>query len=206
MTSHYNIAIDPKSTNRTMYEFFIEKLREAVARKYGKRLSTSHDFINLSNEMSDCLRDTLGASTLKRIWDYIEPHRHARQSSLDVLARYVGYRDFSTLCQNIGASAADESGFFSARILYTKDVSEEQLIEIQWMPDRRITVKRSGDSSFVVVSSDNSRLLSGSVMSIPYLIEGRPMVSDVILPGHSVPMVYEAGRDGGIRWTVIDSM
>lgn len=186
-----------------MCEFFTDRLREAVAAKFQRRIATTCDFNQLSESIKTAVNDTLGPSTLKRIWEYIEPHRRARQSSLDILARYAGYDDFASFCQVVGETCV-ESGFLSANVFYANSANVGDMIEISWKPNRRIEARCTGDAVFEVELNENSHLVVGSVIRIPYLIEGRTMVADVLLPGSARPVVYEAGRNGGISWRCLE--
>ena len=192
----------PKNVNRPdrkMYDFFITKLQEAVAERFQRRIATTCDFNQLSEAIKASVNDTLGASTLKRIWKYIEPNTQPRQSSLSILARYVGFEDFAAFCQSVSTDDAD-SGFLSTEVFYTHSAIAGQRIEIKWLPDRRIIIRCVGEARFIVESNENSRLVENTLISIPYLIEGRTMVADVLLPERNSPVAYEAGRNGGITW------
>lgn len=70
-------------------------LRDDVGKRFGKRLETATDFVRLSQDIADKRAGYLSVSTLKRFWGYINDSYSSRRSStLDILARYVGKKNF----------------------------------------------------------------------------------------------------------------
>ena len=69
-------------------------LREAVELKAGRKVRTPKDFDYLHDRIFDECHDMVSTSTLKRIWGYVTTEGQPRTTSLDLLARYVGYDDW----------------------------------------------------------------------------------------------------------------
>ena len=68
----------------------IDLLLKAVETRLGWPIRTTRDFELLSAK----LNSALGATTLKRLWGYISDKSTPRLSTLDVLSRYSGSKDF----------------------------------------------------------------------------------------------------------------
>lgn len=80
----------------------IEFLLRKVEFVFGKTVSTPSDFQNLSADINSRLNEWISISTLKRLWGYVEYTNNPRKDTLDVLSRYIGYKDFSAFCDEAG--------------------------------------------------------------------------------------------------------
>lgn len=67
----------------------IALLRQKVEESANHRLKTSTDFTFLSGEIQGRLGQTLSVATLKRLWGYVDGYESARETTLDILARFV---------------------------------------------------------------------------------------------------------------------
>ncbi|MBO4820303.1 MAG: hypothetical protein J5548_02410 [Prevotella sp.] len=74
------------------------ELRRCIERIVGFIPSTPRDFDTLSESIFQKKRQRVSASTLKRIWGYSTTGSVPRQSTLDILARFAGYRDYRVFC------------------------------------------------------------------------------------------------------------
>lgn len=80
-------------------EMLITQLRQKVEETFGQEIKTPKDFENLSLAVSDCTKDYISATTLKRMWGYLTEPVTPRRTTLDVLAQYVGYKDWDAFTQ-----------------------------------------------------------------------------------------------------------
>lgn len=86
-------------------------LLKKVEQRYGRRISTSTDFEALSVAIDHKTGELVSASTLKRLWGYVSMRPTPRISTLDILSRYLGTRDFQTFCKNLKNSSSYQSTF-----------------------------------------------------------------------------------------------
>ena len=77
----------------------IAQLREAMEKKAGRQMHTPKDFDFLSESIFEELHQKVSATTLKRLWGYLQESSAPRTSTLDLLAQYVGYADWDSFCQ-----------------------------------------------------------------------------------------------------------
>ncbi|MBR4387886.1 MAG: hypothetical protein IKT00_01755, partial [Prevotella sp.] len=78
------------------------QLRKEVERVLGRTLKTPKDFNALSQSVFEKTHEQVSASTLKRFWGYQhDAGNEPRKSTLDILARFVDYPDFTTFCDNL---------------------------------------------------------------------------------------------------------
>lgn len=173
-------------------------LMSLVEKKFRKNVKTSTDFNALATEIECETGESVSASTLKRMWGYVNMCPVPRQSTLDILARYIGKHDYKSFCEDLKNSTAFNSRFFSADFICSCDLKSEECVEIGWDPDRNVTLKYLGDSKFEVLSSQNSKLVSGDRFVAANFIKGYPLyISEILRDGERTPS-YIAGNQGGL--------
>ena len=69
----------------------IEELKLLIEQKYGKTLGTTTDFEEFSVHLSHDTGQNVSASTLKRLWGYVNDSHKPRMFTLDILAQYLGH-------------------------------------------------------------------------------------------------------------------
>ena len=88
----------------------IELLASAES-KYGRRLATTNDFEKFSQLLFSQSNQQLSASTLKRLWGYVNYPHTPRPHTLDTLAQFVGYKNFGAFCEELRHTPAYNSFF-----------------------------------------------------------------------------------------------
>ena len=81
-------------------------LTDAIEKYTSKKFKTNHDFEWLAKEIEEVTHEHLSTSTLMRIWGYRKGVK-AHKSTLDILARYIGYNDSELFFQNSEISAEE---------------------------------------------------------------------------------------------------
>lgn len=142
-------------------ENFVDLLKQAIERKIGRTLRTPADFDFLILKMEEEGADTLSLSTLKRIWNYVPASCSTRFSTLSVLARFLGFYDFSDFCRSIEI----ESDFLTNMEVRSCDLRINDMVKISWFPDRMCSLRYLGNNRFIVVESQNAKLLPGDTFS-----------------------------------------
>ena len=107
---------------KNKYQYDIEQtksLREAVADKFGRTLETSSDFEALAEAMKQ-IKLFLGASTIKRIWGYIKYVNYPKEKSIDILANYVGFRNFCDFIKLSTLNSSDQGRLYDATAIFSK--------------------------------------------------------------------------------------
>src|SRR5574344_684364 len=95
----------------------INYLMSLVEKRFCKSVMTSTDFYSLAQEIESETHERISASTLKRMWGYVNMTPLPRQTTLDVLAKYIGSTDYKTFCESIKNSTAFQSRFFTANFI-----------------------------------------------------------------------------------------
>lgn len=180
----------------------IEELKRLVTEKYGKGINTTTDFEEFSFYLQRKLNKKVSASTLKRLWGYVNDVHKPRVVTLDILAEYLGYHDFSTFCGFLKSSSKYNSSFFEAKQVTSNRLKDGAEIRIGWSPNRLVSLRYIGNSQFEVLESHNSKLQKGDKFITGCFILGQPLYLPFIERDglHTPPFV--AGRNGGL--TVIE--
>lgn len=181
-------------------------LLSEVELKYGRRVATSTDFESLSVVIEHQTGELVSSSTLKRLWGYVSLNPTPRMSTLDILSRFVGHKDFRHFCRSLTESNIFSSTFFSSRCLVSSDLSVGQKVVIGWAPDRIIKVIYHGEHLFEVEESVNSQLKKGDRFELSEIILGYPLfISRILRDGEYTPS-YIAGQNGGINMMDIEDI
>lgn len=175
-------------------------LCDAVEQKFGKKMQTPLDFEWLEEKIAIKTKERVSASTLMRVWGY-RKGVSTRQSTLDILARYLGYADYVTFCQwapeNNDEPQSDE---VIACHLRTADMATGQQVELSWYPDRRCLVQLRKDGLYEVLEAENTKLSVGDTFRCDIFIESEPLYLSRLTHEGRPPMVYVAGKKDGIRF------
>ena len=85
-----------------------EDLLKVVEQKLQRKMKSRGDFDYLSKKIQETVHESLSPNTLMRLWGYRE-HVNTRQSTLDILARFVGYEDYTHFKAERGCVEEEES-------------------------------------------------------------------------------------------------
>lgn len=170
----------------------ITLLRQRVQESSDHPIATSNDFIFLSGEIQGRLKETLSVSTLKRLWGYVDGYTTVRTSTLDILARFVGFPDWETFVSDY----CEVESVQSSRRVTTPSLLADELgvgdrVEICWNPNRRCLLTYQGDKLFQVAESENAKLKAGDLFRCDRFTPNEPLY------------VYRVGEDGSTELFVM---
>ena len=172
-------------------------LRSAVENYYGQTLNTPHDFRCLADQLQDEGAGSLSMSTLKRLWGYVSGYETVYVSSLNVLSRFVGCRDWQEFCDTLTETDTSDFSLSEVVALSTLNVGDE--VEVRWKPGRRIVVKYLGQGRMRVVLSERSKLAVGDTFSCAGMINGEQLaLTQLEHAGADRVTSYICGKCGGI--------
>lgn len=162
------------------------------------RFENSKDFEVLSASLP--YHDRLGVNTLKRLMGYVKTPIEPRKTTLDALAHYLGHDSWETL---MGIQPSDSD--WTEKAVYADEINEGALVEIQWLPDRKLRLQCIGENRFLVTESLNGRLQVNDEVSIlqfrvDYPLEVFHIVRNgtVICNDNGLELCYIAGKQNGI--------
>lgn len=176
----------------------IEELKSLVERKYGKVLGTTTDFDEFSFYLKKKIGKTVSSSTLKRLYGYVSDDHKPRTVTLDVLSQYVGHKDYQEFKVWLKTTSKFNSSFFMSTQLISNDLEVGTEVAIGWSPNRLLTLRYLGESTYEVISSENSKLRASDKFVTGCFILGQPLFLPYIeREGERTPS-FVAGRNGGL--------
>lgn len=181
------------------YSQNITILRSLVEKVAGQRMQTSNDYIYLCGCIQGRLNTTLGVSTLKRIWGYVDGVREPRTSTLDILSQYVGYPDWATFVSDYCESdEAHSSQLLFANSVKSTDIPDGEEFEITWNPGRRLRLRHLTADKFQVLASEKSKVKVGDTFHCDRFILLQPLYLFGLEREGCEPCDFVVGNKGGI--------
>ena len=74
---------------------YIDRLRQTIETQAGRKMRTPKDFDYLSEQIMSKTGSSLSSTTLMRLWGYRRPSVTVRIATLDILARFIDYKDYT---------------------------------------------------------------------------------------------------------------
>lgn len=181
-----------KNNSMTINPQHITLLRQCVEKSADHPIATSNDFIFLSGEIQGRLKETLSVSTLKRLWGYVDGYTTVRVTTLDILARFVGFPDWETFVSDYcEVESVQSSHRVTNPSLYANALNADAKVEICWNPNRRCLLTYRGENLFVVTESENAKLKAGDSFLCDRFTQNEPLY------------VYRVGEDGSTELFVM---
>ena len=179
-----------------------DALKRAVEDRYGQSLGSPTDFARFCDHLNSSLGESLSLSTVKRLWGYVTGYSTVRTSTLNVLSRYVGCRDWRDFCETLTDS--DVSSFPMGDVVAMSTLAVGDCVEVTWSPGRRIVVQYIGQGRMRVIESLRSRLTVGSTFSCSGIVSGERLVlTQVEMTGVERAQTYVCGKRGGVTARVL---
>lgn len=169
---------------------------QLLKQKSGSDLRQPSDCEILSLDIESKMGIHIGATTLKRLVGFAQDERTPHTSTLDAIARYLGYAHWDELSKiedqgNSNFDVADDE-------VRSADLLPGTIVEITYLPDRKLTFEYFGDNRYRVTDSENSKLQKGDEMEILIFILHHPLlVVNVWRDGESLGQ-FTAGRVSGL--------
>jgi hypothetical protein len=173
-------------------------LKKDVEDKAGFAMRAPSNFSALSDDVYHTTGQTLSISTLKRIWGYVEASNNIRISTLTVLARYLGCRDWDEYCEKKHVFTSSTSDFIAESGKQASELNVGDELALEWSPDRFCHIRCLSTGRFEVLTSINGKLRKGDVFSAPFFALGQPFYASGILRGDEKLPPYVAGKRNGL--------
>ena len=158
------------------------------------RIPSDCEFLSLDIESKTGVR--IGATTLKRLLGFAVDERTPHATTLDAIARYLGYAHWDELTKieddgNSGFDSPDEE-------VRSSDLQPNTNVEISYLPDRVVTMQYLGHQRYRVIESQNSKLQVDDELEIISFILHHPLLAiNVWRNGESLGQ-FTAGRVSGL--------
>ncbi|MDE6535079.1 MAG: hypothetical protein K2K82_03615 [Muribaculaceae bacterium] len=151
----------------------------------------------LSEDIMAVTGQRLGVTTLKRMMGFIKGAETPRRASLDIIAAYLGFPDFSKLSDFIGHDI-DISDFAVIDSLTSDDLERGERVRLTYDPGRVLVIEYLGESIFEVKESVGSKLMVGDKLIIAGFYVGfNLLITDIERQGRHLG-AYRAAKRGGL--------
>ena len=169
--------------------------------KCGYPLNSSSDCEHLALDIESQTGDHLGFTTLKRLLGFTSERATPRQSTLEILARYLGFNSYKELEDSINNKGDSDFDCNSESVLSSRLPADTE-INISYHPNRRLKLRHAKDDEFIVMESIKGSLKAGDIIFVDSFTSGLPMIAkDVIREGKSLGK-YVAGEKFGINFEI----
>ena len=145
----------------------------------------------------------MGLNTVKRLVGVLPSDVSPRKTTLNIIANYLGYPSWDTMQEDTAMEGSD----FGKKDIFIEmsDLEEGAEVEVCWKPDRRILIRHDGNGQYTVFKSENSKLLSGDIISLSKLAIGFPFIADKVFRADKPLGSYRAADGAGItRLNIIE--
>ncbi len=185
-----------------MEQEHLAALREAVENRYGQSMNSPSDFAGLCDQVALVLGEQISMSTVKRVWGYVTGYATIRVSTLNILSRYAGCRDWRDFCDTL--SSPDVSSFPTGDVVALSTLRVGDHVEVTWSPGRRIVAQNLGQGRMRVVESQRSKLAVGTTFSCTGFVNGEQlMLTQVETAGTDHTKTYVCGKRGGVTARIL---
>lgn len=175
-------------------------LPKAIKNKIGETLGTPirypSDCERLALDIRTRLNETIGVTTIKRLFGFANDVLDTRKSTLDLLARYAGYPGYDEMKSDICPEG--DSDFEDEPDIDAADLNPGDKVTFQYLPDRKVRLEYIGGNNFKVTLSENSSLREGDIISVACFNLNHPLrINSVIRDGRNLG-AYTAGKVSGL--------
>ena len=174
---------------------------QLLKEKSGNDLRQPSDCEILSLDIESKTGVHIGSTTLKRLIGFAQDERTPHASTLDAIARYLGYAHWEELSkiEDKGNSDFDSSD----EEVRSADLQPDAIVEITYLPDRKVSMKYLGNNHYQVEESLNSKLQVGDELEIQNFVLHHPLlVLNVWRCGEPLGQ-FTAGRVSGLSSVMI---
>lgn len=174
----------------------IHELKKLLEDRMNRKMKTPNDFIFLSGVVWERTHETISPTTLKRLWGYIDGADQMRASTLDILSRTLGFRDWDDFLGHLDRTGGSDP--VVAPHIDAGELAPGDRIFVSWKPDRRCTFRYLGESNFIVEKAENSKLKEGNTFSASLFILGEPLYLNSLVQGNNPPIAFVIGNKDGL--------
>lgn len=178
----------------------IKNLCKEVESVAGRKMVTTGDFDWLSELIFLRIHEHLSPTTLKRLWGYLDEKVNPRRQTLNLLARFLGYKDISTFSDQYGLPQSD---FLQKVRLSHEDLKAGDRLQLLWAPNRECVIKYLGEKRFVIEEALNTKLHAGDTFFCSLFLQHEPLYLDRLIHDGGTLVGYVAGKKNGITWNLL---
>lgn len=171
-------------------------IKKEIENKFGKEIRYPTDCEALAAAVLSETGQSISVTTLKRMYGFTQGKHEPRLYTLDVLAKYLDCANWDVFCEKF--ARIDNSEFFNADILEVATLKNNTVIEVKYDPQRSLRLKYKGDFFFIVVESENSKILKGDQLKMQVLVRHFPLIISAVIRDGKELGRFIAGKVSGL--------
>ena len=171
------------------------KIKQLVEDKFGKEINYPKDCTVLADVMREEHNLAISASTLKRLFGFYKEIQKPRLYTLDMIAKYLGYKNWSELDNQIMDDNTDHK---VVDIIEPEKLSFNSRLVVVYSSVRKILLKFLGDCKFLILESTCTFLQKNDVVLIDNLVRGYPLVCHNVIRENNELGKHIIGKYSGI--------
>lgn len=168
-------------------------LRNFIEESVCREIKTPMDFVFLREIIQERTGELLSIATLKRIWGYVNGYKTIRFSTLSILSRSVGFKNWTDFLENYYSN----SKIITVKSLYSESLETGDRLTVYWNIRNYCIFEYCGRNIFSVVESSVPELERNVLFHCSYFIEGQPLYLDKVRKNR-LPFVLVIGIKGGL--------
>lgn len=173
----------------------LELLRQ-IEQTIDFNLKSPANFDKLSGIIWERTHENISSSTLKRLWGYFDGVKTIRNSTMVILAKYLGFKGWDDfLCHLNQENGSDP---VASPTVKTDDLTVGDRITVSWKPNRRCIFRYLGNQQFIVEKAVNSKLKEGNTFCCSVFILGAPLYLTELVQDDHTPVTFVAGKKDGL--------
>lgn len=173
----------------------LSNLLTAAEKQLGFHPDTPRDFRVASEAIDASVNVKVSATTLMRLWGYLDERVAPSMNTLNAVARYLGCANFEQWCLTAGGDSDTAAG----KRLDLKTLQIGDRLRLHWQPNRVMEVEYQGERHFKVLHAENTRLFKDNEFDCGLFINGETLYLDNVEQHNGQPKrVYVCGQNHGV--------
>jgi hypothetical protein len=175
-------------------------IKQLVENKFGKEINYPKDCAVLAEVMRIDNNLPISSSTLKRVFGFYGEIEKPRLHTLDMLAKYLGYKNWAELDNHL---LHNDSGFDEIETIEIDKLELNNKLVIEYSSIRKIRMQYLGEFRFELLESTSSKLRKGDILRIHNLVKGYPLICQSVIRDNTDLGKYIGGRTSGITYLCV---
>lgn len=182
--------------NNKNQSFDINMLTAMLEERSGHCINSPADCEWLSVDFETRAGEKISVNTLKRLLGFLTYNHTHYKSTLDTVARYLGYKDSEELSEAVSFKGSNPGS--DKYCIDSDDLEEDDNISITYRPDRYISLEYLGNHKFTIKDCENTHLMYDDILTIHQFVMGQPLyIMNVRREGKNLGR-YTCAKLGGL--------
>ncbi|MDH6307395.1 hypothetical protein M2451_000544 [Dysgonomonas sp. PFB1-18] len=171
-------------------------IKKLLENKLGKDIRYSSDIEHLSFDIEKHTNQRIGVNTIKRLLGLIEGIKEPRLYTLDTIARYLDFKNWDEMLDSLDERG--NSDFSTIEEIDIQALKTGDKIRFTYSPDRVVSIEYIGNNRFIVIGSENSKLLLNDTIEVNHFVLNYPLIITNVIRNDVSMGKFTAGKISGI--------